>query len=43
LFLWQQWLIRKRERMACLQAFQNNSYVGFAIFAGILIEYATGR
>jgi len=43
LFIWQQWLIRARERMACLQAFQNNSYVGFAIFAGILIEYATGR
>lgn len=43
LFLWQLWLIRKRERMACLQAFQNNSYVGFAIFAGILVEYATGR
>src|SRR5665213_481204 len=41
LFIWQQWLIRARERMACLQAFQNNSYVGFAIFAGILIEYAT--
>jgi 4-hydroxybenzoate polyprenyltransferase len=43
LFIWQQWLIRYRERTACLQAFQNNSYVGFVIFAGILIEYATSH
>jgi 4-hydroxybenzoate polyprenyltransferase len=43
LFIWQQWLIRDREPTACLRAFQNNSYVGFAIFAGILIEYATSR
>ncbi len=43
LFIWQQWLIRDREPAACLRAFQNNSYVGFAIFAGILIEYATSR
>ncbi|HEY5019644.1 MAG TPA: 4-hydroxybenzoate octaprenyltransferase [Steroidobacteraceae bacterium] len=42
LFIRQQWLIRERERSACLLAFQNNSYVGFAIFAGMLIEYATG-
>jgi 4-hydroxybenzoate polyprenyltransferase len=43
LFIWQQWLIRERERAACLLAFQNNSYFGLAIFAGILIEYATTR
>jgi 4-hydroxybenzoate polyprenyltransferase len=43
LFVWQQWLIRARERAACLQAFQNNGYVGVAIFAGILIEYATAH
>ncbi|HEY6451692.1 MAG TPA: 4-hydroxybenzoate octaprenyltransferase [Steroidobacteraceae bacterium] len=40
LFAWQQWLIRTRQREACLLAFQNNSFVGLAIFAGILVEYA---
>jgi 4-hydroxybenzoate polyprenyltransferase len=43
LFGWQQWLIRERERAACFAAFQNNSYFGIAVFAGILIEYATAR
>jgi len=38
-FLYQQWLIRKREPAACLQAFRNNNFVGMAIFAGILLEY----
>ena len=41
LFLWQQWLIRHRERDACLQAFHNNQYFGIAVFAGILLEYTT--
>ena len=39
LFLWQQWLIRKRDREECLQAFSNNRYVGAAVFVGILLEY----
>ena len=39
LFAWQQWLIRHRERAACLQAFQNNNYFGLVVFAGILLEY----
>src|SRR6202045_2130909 len=39
LFLWQQWLIRKREPAACLRAFLNNQYVGVAVFVGILLEY----
>jgi 4-hydroxybenzoate polyprenyltransferase len=43
LFIWQQWLIRARDRAACLAAFQNNNYFGFAVFAGILIEYGTSR
>jgi len=43
LFGWQQWLIRERERAACFAAFQNNSYFGIAVFAGILIEYATAH
>lgn len=41
LFGAQQWLIRERSRAACLQAFQNNNYFGAAIFAGILLQYAT--
>jgi len=43
LFIWQQWLIRGRDRAACLAAFQNNNYFGFAVFAGILVEYGTSR
>jgi 4-hydroxybenzoate polyprenyltransferase len=38
-FAWQQWLIRDRDRGACLQAFQNNHYFGLAIFTGILLQY----
>lgn len=39
LFLWQQWLIHRRDPQACLRAFQNNRYVGLAVFAGILLQY----
>ena len=39
LFLWQQWLIRKREPAACLRAFLNNQYVGLVVFVGILLQY----
>src|SRR6202140_139763 len=38
-FLWQQWLIRDRAPDACFRAFQNNNYFGFAVFAGVLLEY----
>jgi 4-hydroxybenzoate polyprenyltransferase len=38
-FLWQQWLIRRRDRDGCFQAFLNNNYFGLAIFAGVLLEY----
>jgi len=38
-FLWQQWLIRNREPAACFRAFENNSYFGFAVFAGVVLEY----
>lgn len=41
-FLWQQWLIRGRERDACLQAFYNNQYFGIAVFAGVVLEYTSG-
>jgi 4-hydroxybenzoate polyprenyltransferase len=39
LFLWQQWLIRRREPGGCLRAFLNNQYVGIVIFVGILLQY----
>jgi 4-hydroxybenzoate polyprenyltransferase len=39
LFVWQQWLIRRRDPAECLKAFLNNQYVGVAIFAGILLQY----
>jgi 4-hydroxybenzoate polyprenyltransferase len=39
LFLWQQWLIRKREPAGCLRAFLNNQFVGLAVFVGILLQY----
>lgn len=39
LFIYQQWLIRHRERQACFNAFLHNHWVGMIIFTGILIEY----
>ena len=39
LFLWQQWLIRRREPAGCLKAFVNNQYVGLVVFVGILLQY----
>ena len=40
-FAWQQWLIRHRDRAGCFAAFQNNNYFGFAVFAGVLLEYSS--
>ena len=42
LFLYQQWLIRKREPAGCLKGFLNNQYVGMVIFVGILLQYLYG-
>jgi 4-hydroxybenzoate polyprenyltransferase len=39
LFIWQQWLIRKREPERCFQAFNNNNYFGMVVFIGILLDY----
>ena len=39
LFVYHQWLIRAREESACFKAFRNNVWVGFALFAGAVIEY----
>ncbi|MGI3026667.1 4-hydroxybenzoate octaprenyltransferase, partial [Vibrio cholerae] len=39
LFVYQQHLIRHRERMPCFQAFLNNNYVGMAIAEGLFISF----
>jgi 4-hydroxybenzoate polyprenyltransferase len=39
LFVWQQWLIRRRDPAGCLKAFLNNQYVGLGVFVGILLQY----
>ena len=39
LFIYHQWLIRTREEIACFKAFRNNVWVGFALFAGAVVEY----
>ncbi|WP_116367846.1 4-hydroxybenzoate octaprenyltransferase [Parahaliea mediterranea] len=41
LFIYHQWLIRERERMACFRAFLHNNWVGLAVFAGIVLHYAS--
>lgn len=38
LFVYQQWLIRRREAEHCFQAFMNNHWVGMAIFIGIALD-----
>lgn len=38
LFIYQQYLIRNRNREACFQAFANNVWVGFALFLGVVLE-----
>ena len=38
LFGYQQYLIRRRDRDACFEAFRNNVWVGFALFAGSVVE-----
>ena len=43
LFVYQQWLIRKREPAGCLKAFFNNQYVGAVIFIGIMLQYLYGN
>ena len=37
--LYQQWLIRNRDRDACFQAFLNNHWVGMMVFLGMLLNY----
>lgn len=40
LFGWQQWLIRNRERDACLAAFRHNNWVGLSLWIGIALALA---
>jgi len=40
LFAWQQWIMRDRARDACLAAFRNNNWVGFVLWAGLLLALA---
>jgi 4-hydroxybenzoate polyprenyltransferase len=40
LFVWQQWLIRNREREACFAAFRNNNWVGCVLWVGLLLALA---
>lgn len=39
LFVYQQWVIRDRERPQCFRAFLNNHWFGAAVFAGIALDY----
>ena len=39
LFLYELWLIRRREPAACFQAFNNNHYVGLVVFVGLALDY----
>ena len=38
-FIYQLWLIRARDRDACLRAFLNNNYFGMAVFVGMMLAY----
>lgn len=38
-FVWQQWLIRARQRGLCLQAFLNNHYAGMLLFVLLAADY----
>lgn len=37
--LYHLWLIRGRERAACFRAFLHNTWFGFAVFAGLVLDY----
>lgn len=40
LFAYQQWIMRDRERAACLAAFRHNNWVGLALWLGIVLALA---
>ena len=39
LALYQQWLMRHRDRDACFRAFLNNNWFGVAVFVGVVVAY----
>ena len=39
LAVYQQWLMRGRDRDACFRAFLNNNWFGIAVFAGVVVAY----
>ncbi len=39
LSVYQQWLIKDRAPGKCLQAFLNNAWLGFAVFAGLFVDF----
>jgi len=43
LFVYHQWLIRRREPQACFRAFLNNHYFGMLVFLGLFGDYMLGR
>ncbi|MGB8715711.1 MAG: 4-hydroxybenzoate octaprenyltransferase, partial [Rhodanobacteraceae bacterium] len=40
LFGWQLWIMRKRDRLRCLDAFRNNNLLGGVLWAGIMLALA---
>lgn len=40
LFGWQLWIMRKRDRLKCLDAFRNNNLLGGVLWAGMLVALA---
>jgi 4-hydroxybenzoate polyprenyltransferase len=39
--LWHGWLIRDRQREACFKAFRLNHWLGFTVFVGVALSYAS--
>lgn len=39
-FVYQQWLVRNRERMPCFRAFINNQWAGAAVLIGLVVDLA---
>lgn len=42
LFVYQQWLTRHREAVACFRAFLNNNWAGACLFGGVALHYLAG-